>query len=558
MASLRDHWRRPPPPGHPATSNRPREVDGLRHTIATVEGRAVVSLLVALGLAATLVPLLLRSADRDLRGGLAGGEEHGGTAAAPPVLVGRPGSTPTGVEQPAKASSPDTGSKASSDAGSYVVRVVDEGGRPVPKALAWLSLPSECGGMSEHGGLRPVINGVGTFENVSCRGTAHVDVWGAKDAEGAGLCLVGVYSREVNLADGHVEVTLRRGTTVTVRVIDESGEPLAGSMVIPQITVGESRHLRSWFLDMAEETNAEGEVTLCGLDPSARYRLIVEPPPSRPDLTQRHTEDWRALSQTVSLTSERLIRGRVVSDDGMSVESARVIWWDDRGNAQTVTTSEAGDFVIAVSERSVRAVAVSADAMAGTAPESAQIISADRANVLVLEDVGATLTVRVQNWDDLGGRLLEGWATPMSGGVGSVRTAVASSADGALVFRLPGRRFRYVIWLSTNDGELGYYKSGVDVSTNVMTVELLITGSVRGRLVVETGISWDAARVEASGEGLSVAGSVDRAGNYEIRGLPRGEKWTVRAVVQSVSGVLVGEGVGQTGGRLDIVCERRQ
>ncbi len=114
------------------------------------------------------------------------------------------------------------------------------------------------------------------------------------------------------------EIRLRKGRTVTVRVVDAAGKPLKGALVRNEASV------TPWD-DMPLATNAHGEGVLLGLAPDASLRLSAR---TGSGYSLPVPVDLKTLSGPVTLVVKpeiaTYLEGRVVDDAGKPVRGANV------------------------------------------------------------------------------------------------------------------------------------------------------------------------------------------------------------------------------------------
>lgn len=106
------------------------------------------------------------------------------------------------------------------------------------------------------------------------------------------------------LSSKELEIRLRRGIEVEIRVLDDTGKPYAGAEVQARRLEGDPGH-ESWQLKSQARTGRDGVARLVGLDPKQLYRLGIDPDnDSRTDLTEKRIHDWRPAETEVQLGKE--------------------------------------------------------------------------------------------------------------------------------------------------------------------------------------------------------------------------------------------------------------
>ncbi len=128
-----------------------------------------------------------------------------------------------------------------------------------------------------------------------------------------------------------VRVDLVRGLRAQVRVLDYTGQPVAGAEVriTPQVAPAADEASRRegrqpTNAKVTWRTGADGTATLEGLDRTAALSLSVEPPSSREDLLSRQPAAWAPRDETIRLERAYEISGRVVDEQGRPVRAGSV------------------------------------------------------------------------------------------------------------------------------------------------------------------------------------------------------------------------------------------
>jgi hypothetical protein len=179
-------------------------------------------------------------------------------------------------------------------------------------------------------------------------------------------------------------------------------------------------------------------------------------------------------------------------------------------------------------------------------------VQAGTENVVLVVDAGLALTVRIANASERrDGRVRVNLLMWRNERWSRQESETDRDGLGKVTFRGLQAGERYAVSIAPEGDDL--YAWQPDVRPGEVTVRLERGGTIRGRLTFPSEMR---ANVSAGNEvGLSVSGTVDADGHYEIKGLPDG-RWTVRAHAFSESGgagkALQAEGETNVGGTLDL------
>lgn len=134
-------------------------------------------------------------------------------------------------------------------------------------------------------------------------------------------------SLSARVADS-VEVVLEVGTSVTVRVVDSGGHPVAGAHLSLWWWTAGPRPAQFFHLDRCTPWIAQedGTVRLFGLRPGRHYNLSVGPPDTRKDLATLDRDRWWIDEAQFQLLPRRRFGGVVRDPAGVPIREARVGW----------------------------------------------------------------------------------------------------------------------------------------------------------------------------------------------------------------------------------------
>jgi hypothetical protein len=138
-----------------------------------------------------------------------------------------------------------------------------------------------------------------------------------------------------------VELRLRTGVDVEVRVVDHAGKPVAGAMVS---ALARDRGVRGGSFSPASKTDADGRSTLRSLDPAASYRLSVQGPVDRLDLARHQQDGWTPAPTTVTLPRGFTVSGTVRDSTGSTFAGVVLRKKPDGSFEPLVGTDAAGEF----------------------------------------------------------------------------------------------------------------------------------------------------------------------------------------------------------------------
>ena len=377
-----------------------------------------------------------------------------------------------------------------------------------------------------------------------------------------------------------IELVVRRGVGVRLRVTDYAGKAVAGSYVNLEPTPRPQPNApgapgappppsRGWSgredTQLGTTTTMDGTALFRGLDPETTYTLQVNLPrsgrdgsTSREDLRPFRHERWTPADTDVRMERGYVVAGVVKDAEGKPVPGANLRRKRDEKGWASERVGSDGTFRIRGLEAGPVTLRATGPGRRSIDSEATDVtVQAGTENVVLVVDAGLTLTVRVANASERReGRVRvtlfqwrkERWST--------VESEFDREGLGKVTFRglQPGERYAVSILPDGDD----LYAWQPDVRPGEVTVRLERGGTIRGRLTYPSELR---ASVSASGEiGFSVAGSIDAEGRYEIKGLQDG-RWRVRAHAVPASGdtakPLQAEGEANVGGTLDLTLQAR-
>lgn len=343
-----------------------------------------------------------------------------------------------------------------------------------------------------------------------------------------------------------VEVVLSKGVVVTVTVLDEEGKP------VPRASVRAAPlGTRSWRAGAEETTDQEGEARLAGLDGSLVHRLRVDLWERRGAFLPWSREDWRPADTTVRLergqNRNRAVSGWVRDTTGQPIEGALVCPCDDEQCFSPETTHADGTFT--VEDLGAGDVTLEATVPGLLSGDEGGTRVQPGSRVVLVVDLGLELVVRIADWQPDAPAWANLWGLR---GEATVQASARIAADGTARFRGLAPGGTYSLWVPpTKDGR-SLLRTDVRASSSPLHVALLPGKSIRGRLTLPEGARPAGVTASLHDGHLTVSGTVEADGTYEIAGLPEGT-WTVRARARKGDAALSAEAEVPAGGTADLV-----
>jgi hypothetical protein len=358
-----------------------------------------------------------------------------------------------------------------------------------------------------------------------------------------------------------VRIVMVRGEAVTLTLVDEQARP------VPKVrVVVEWMGTPSWRRVAEGETDARGLFVLPSLDRSARYRVQTFPP-EWTGLTNAKLESWAPQSQTVLLPEGFSVRGLVVDEFAKPIAGALV----DVGVHWSKETGEDGRFEAGGLPKGPVNVRVR-HRRDGTWVEGTAVATPEKPVVVVTLGKDArpvptvrlpfgvpqpatppTVEVRIEGGAH---RVFRMWRD-FEAAPGPDSPEHENTLDEKGVVRITSadfdRQAKYVVWVAPRDpdDDLSLLQRGVRIDANPIVLKLAPGRRIRGRLL---GAS-DLKHVEVDArtwDGLVVFGKGNDDGGYEIRGLPEGTRWTVKAKARAKTGWVYATAEAEAGSEVDL------
>ena len=231
------------------------------------------------------------------------------------------------------------------DGGEMVVTVLDERGEPVPRAKVMVG--------AEYAGYTLLDDGSTGLSTPPCLGFTDEDGVFHASSLLPGKTRVAIRApafipleEEIVVTPGSpaiVDLVLRRGATLSGRVLDPDGLPITGA----QVVVGDFRD----FLSIKVFSGDRGSYRLTGLPPGDVE--VYSQRPGRGKASTRITveEPGQSLSWDPVLTQDLEIRGRVVDENGTPLEGFLLLIEEEtrgtgrrKATQQRLTTDSSGGF----------------------------------------------------------------------------------------------------------------------------------------------------------------------------------------------------------------------
>jgi len=330
---------------------------------------------------------------------------------------------------------------------------------------------------------------------------------------------------------GTVAITLRRGAGVSGRVVDEQGHPLAKVKVVAGER-GERGRRPGDRADPDEQTTDEqGRFAFPALAPG-RHTLAASDGEHAPTSSNpiTITADHAVTGVELVMKAGAAIAGQVIDAENKPVAYATVrvagkgaeMW---RIAARQATTDQRGQFEIRGLARTKLQVRAEAETTASTLVDvDTTAITAKKDLRLVLDVAGAIAGTVV---DDQGQPVAEVQVNAFPDILGGASTdglvlAGMSSAttDGGGRFAIHGLPTgSYRLWADRHSGDgWGKQSTPAKVGDTAVRIVLPATGSLVGKLVLETGAVPKLAYVELGGQAATPA----IAGAFEVKDLAPG------------------------------------
>jgi hypothetical protein len=355
-----------------------------------------------------------------------------------------------------------------------------------------------------------------------------------------------------------VRIEMVRGERVTLTLVDEQGKPVPGVQV--------SVHRvdpRGWTRFAEGTSDGSGRYVLPPIDPSARYNVQAMPP-ERGGLTRTTLESWSPRSQDVVLRPGFVVRGVVRDAAGNALAGVHV----DVGTLWTKETAQDGSFdatnlprgpVTVRARKHVDGRWVTGSATATPEKPEVVVVLGKEAGIpeeeltgVVEEETERVVTLLVEGG---GGRFL---VLKKEGDAGAATMTRPIPPDGRLY--IDGNRIdataTYAAWVAPEEpgrpGEgTSLLRRGVRFDGEPVRLVLEKGLSIRGRYQGPGKV----AHLEigaVSSERFVVPASIRADGTYEIRGLPPGTRWTVKAKARGEAAWLYATAEVEAGAEVDL------
>jgi len=436
--------------------------------------------------------------------------------------------------------------------------VVDTSGRPVEGAEVRLTEASdpEIPGFSEESDETKGLSGAdGFFRIEDLRAGSTVDV----SVERSGYAPGSAQGVQIP-AEQPLRIVLQAAGSISGRVVDPDGKPIAGAMVRVEIQAQAMGLTAFRSMPPFDRSDAEGGFRISNVTPGP-LGVIAQAPGwqegSVANLELRAGEDKRGVE--IVLSPAAVLEGRVLSPSGQALTGAQVHVppGENRGGGFHMTSSDGdGHYVLDSLPPGPRTIEASH-------PEHG--MARRQVELRVGEN---SLDIPLEGGSEVSGRVVDDAGTGVAGAQvwlgspgGSPPLSTLSQGDGS---------FRFAA-VADGSYRAGAEKEGfarpervpvtVDGSS-VAGIELRLHrgGAIIGRI---TGVEVsELSRVQVlargQGQGMGTGGRIEPDGSYRIEHLQRGE-WRVRAELPGTA--LYAEGVvqlepGASEARLDLDMER--
>lgn len=373
-----------------------------------------------------------------------------------------------------------------------------------------------------------------------------------------------------------LELRLRPGEVVSLRMIDPEGRPVVGASVFVSGVPYRAQPLPQDLWSgprRGGESGADGIVRLAGMSREVPCGLEAQPPADREDLAPLELDAWVPASGDVAFPGLSVVRGVVSSPDGAPIPRAHIevlrgSTWERLGRA-----GPDGGFVVRVPTiGGARIEGVVYEVERGdpdgiywgerTAYRSEPVdVEAGASGVVLVVDRGVELAVRVSY---PGARVGWGPGTTHDGVLldeadaasGRAWERAAGSVRVGDLYRFPQLRAdrTYTFWLAPDLA--GFYVLATGLRP-VRGAEAVTLQAVKGRPVTGRIVGLaDVGRtlVSATQGVVPVYVESEPDGRFTFPGLPEGE-WRLRADVRRDGRVWTGQAVVGAGGDVDLRLE---
>lgn len=320
-------------------------------------------------------------------------------------------------------------------------------------------------------------------------------------------------ARVAGAGEKDVELALRRGRNLVVRVVDPEGTPVPAVAihVIKKVVVGSNRPISI----LSRRTDRRG-LAVIGPLPAGRS-VVMEVCPPDGDLAARAVApDIGASEQLIRLERGLYIEGRVVDQAGRPVSNC-VIEADSGTDGwftaawSRVRPFRDGRFRIGPFPPGEVWLEVGGSGDDTPPRHASVLVAAGRKDVVLIHPLGWDLEVVVRNWPaDLRGEV---W---VRAGDGPVRAAKVVDGRAHLRNLAPGKTYRLFAWPPGHDRHVSV--SGIDGSRSRIFVDLVPGRRVTGRILT-TPIP-DSRAVGCMFGGVFHAGRLESDGTLVIPGVP--------------------------------------
>jgi uncharacterized GH25 family protein len=393
------------------------------------------------------------------------------------------------------------------------VTVLDDAGAAVPNAtvsLVSVTAPSSKTGPDGLAKVKPVQPGWATIKVVA-------------DGFASASSVLQVGSTGVE-----TKVTLHKGYSLSGRVVDEAGKPIAGVHVIP------SNVFNIPCACDPSTTDAKGAFTFSALTPGTHILVATDETHAQAHSTPITLEDKAVSGIEIVMQAGAELGGTVVDSAGKPVAFSTVrigaetkqMW---EGAARQTTTNQAGAFELRGVARTKLKLRAESDASASS------IVAVDMTTELVKKDIKLVLDVN----GAIAGSVVDETGQPVAevsvnafpdilgGASGDAMTLAGMSAamtDGGGHFTirgLPEGAYRVRAARSSGRGQYDWGQDGVKARTGDKAVKITLAapGSLTGRLVLESGGPPAFATVQL---GSQPPANPAKDGTFAMRDLPPG------------------------------------
>ncbi len=337
-------------------------------------------------------------------------------------------------------------------------------------------------------------------------------------------------------------IVLVSAPTVTIGVVDRSGQPLAGARVLLwwKTSEGKERNHSSTFESMT--TDSSGSISFYDLHPKRHCRLRIDPPEDREDLQVIRVDQWLPRSNVFRFKRSYEIVGHVRDRSGEPVAGIHVGIRKEAGHLNLVTTDESGEFRFSDLDKKRYNIQVSDDlhrkhghlpSLSVLAGITDAVLEIDKRRLLKFRYVRSEvergppgIMKQAELWTE-DGELVGSIAFPLD--------------DDAVLLELESNESYAVLGRASFSGAR-VFRRGVRTGADVIVLREARSGTIRGSLALSKDQRIESAEGFATCGGAKLSVDVNTNGAWSISHVPPESTWHV-----TITGLVSGRHVFASG-----------